>query len=105
MIGNIYDKTLPQNLAKIELKNLRQFYQLKMSARRNPLIFCSQRSLVKVCSRKIPLITCRNEMKTVHSTVHTVVLCLPVVIDNIQGKLSLRLSGVSRESVVSGVLG
>ena len=35
----------------------------------------------------------------------TVVLCLPVVIDNIQGKLSLRLSGVSRESVVSGVFG
>ena len=105
LIQSIHDKTLPRNLVKIEPKNLPPSYQWKMSALRNRLIFCSPRSLVKVYSRKIPLITCRNEMKTVHSTVHTVVLCLPVVIDNIQGKLSLRLSGVSRESVVSGVFG
>ena len=105
LVQSIHDKTLPRNLVKIEPKNLPPSYQWKMSALRNRLIFCSPRSLVKVYSRKIPLITCRNEMKTVHSTVHTVVLCLPVVIDNIQGKLSLRLSGVSRESVVSGVFG
>ena len=38
-----------------------------MSARKNRLIFCSQRSLVKVCSPKIPLITCRNQMRCGYS--------------------------------------
>ena len=70
LIQSIHDKTLPRNLVKIEPKNLPPSYQWKMSALRNRLIFCSPRSLVKVYSRKIPLITCRNEMKTVHSTVH-----------------------------------